>query len=113
MKLDKPVRRGPGRRRQDRAREVARGGLGRTLIRLQCYEGLDEAKALYEWEYGKQLLYTQVLREKIGEVIGATDGLARGRRSARDQEDVFFSESFLVRAADAARDHLRASRPCS
>ena len=41
----------------------------RSLIRLQCYEGLDEAKALYEWEYGKQLLYTQVLREKIGELL--------------------------------------------
>ncbi|MEA2289468.1 MAG: hypothetical protein QOD55_1465, partial [Solirubrobacteraceae bacterium] len=40
--------------------------LDTELIRLQCYEGLDEAKALYEWEYGKQLLYTQVLREKIG-----------------------------------------------
>ena len=34
---------------------------GLPLIRLQCYEGLDEAKALYEWKYGKQLLYTQVL----------------------------------------------------
>ena len=32
------------------------------LIRLQCYEGLDEAKAIYEWKYGKQLLYTQVSR---------------------------------------------------
>ena len=36
------------------------------LIRLQCYEGLDEAKALYEWKYGKQLLYTQILKEKLG-----------------------------------------------
>ena len=31
--------------------------LGRTLVRLQCYEGLDEAKALYEWNYRKQLLH--------------------------------------------------------
>ncbi|MDP5071819.1 MAG: MoxR family ATPase, partial [Congregibacter sp.] len=36
--------------------------LGLPLVRLQCYEGLDEAKALYEWKYGKQLLYTQVLK---------------------------------------------------
>src|SRR3954453_16778379 len=37
--------------------------LGRTLIRLQCYEGLDEAKALYEWDYRKQLLRIQAERE--------------------------------------------------
>ena len=35
------------------------------LIRMQCYEGLDESKALYEWKYGKQLLYTQILKDKI------------------------------------------------
>ena len=38
---------------------------------MQCYEGLDESKALYEWKYGKQLLYTQILKDKIGDVIGA------------------------------------------
>ncbi|MFQ5693949.1 MAG: AAA family ATPase, partial [Nitrospinota bacterium] len=38
---------------------------GRDLIRLQCYEGLDETKALYEWEYAKQMLYTQLLRDKL------------------------------------------------
>ena len=36
---------------------------GRRLLRLQCYEGQDESKALYEWDYGKQLLYTQILEE--------------------------------------------------
>ncbi|MDE0410043.1 MAG: MoxR family ATPase, partial [Alphaproteobacteria bacterium] len=45
------------------------------LIRLQCYEGLDEAKALYEWRYAKQLLYTQILRDKLGEVLGEAQGL--------------------------------------
>src|SRR5690349_23372411 len=40
------------------------------LIRMQCYEGLDESKALYEWKYGKQLLYTQILRDKVGTLIG-------------------------------------------
>jgi MoxR-like ATPase len=44
------------------SKAVARS-LGRELIRLQCYEGLDEAKALYEWEYAKQLLYTQMLKK--------------------------------------------------
>ncbi|MEK9722605.1 MAG: MoxR family ATPase, partial [Rhodospirillaceae bacterium] len=49
--------------------------LGVPLIRLQCYEGLDESKALYEWKYGKQLLYTQVLKDKIGDVLQDADGL--------------------------------------
>jgi MoxR-like ATPase len=66
------------------------------LIRLQCYEGLDEAKALYEWEYGKQLLYTQVLREKIAELLDPVGSLHDAAELLRGQEDVFFSESFLV-----------------
>src|ERR687888_103305 len=40
--------------------------LGRTLVRLQCYEGLDEAKALYEWNYRKQLLRIQTEAEGTG-----------------------------------------------
>src|ERR1041385_3295015 len=48
---------------------------GKPLIRLQCYEGLDEAKALYEWKYGKQLLYTQVLKEKLGDLLAGAKGL--------------------------------------
>ena len=40
---------------------------GLKMIRLQCYEGLDEAKALYEWKYAKQLLYTQILKDKLGD----------------------------------------------
>lgn len=69
--------------------------LGRELIRLQCYEGLDESKALYEWEYSKQLLYTQMLREKIGDII--TDAVTLGEAVNRiaDQEDAFFSRRFI------------------
>src|SRR5437879_8575283 len=48
------------------------------LIRLQCYEGLDEGKALYEWKYAKQLLYTQLLRERIGELIQEEPSLPDG-----------------------------------
>ena len=70
--------------------------LERPLIRLQCYEGLDESKALYEWEYAKQLLYTQVLREKIGELIGPALSLRDAAAALRAQEDIFFSDSFLV-----------------
>jgi len=58
--LDKPVLvEGPaGVGKTELAKSVARA-TGRDLIRLQCYEGLDEAKALYEWNYKKQLLRIQ------------------------------------------------------
>src|SRR5215813_8084152 len=66
------------------------------LIRLQCYEGLDEAKALYEWEYAKQLLYTQILREKIGEVVGNAPSLREAVQRIANEDDVFFSDEFLL-----------------
>jgi len=65
------------------------------LIRMQCYEGLDEAKALYEWKYGKQLLYTQILKDKISSVIGEADGLMAALNKLHDFGDIFFSEQFL------------------
>ena len=69
---------------------------GRELIRLQCYEGLDETKALYEWEYAKQMLYTQLLRDQLRETLtgAATLGEAADRLAA--EEDVFFSQRFLL-----------------
>ncbi len=69
--------------------------LNRELIRLQCYEGLDEAKALYEWEYAKQLLYTQMVKEKIHDVIAGTKNLAAAVDKIAEQEDAFFSEKFI------------------
>jgi len=65
------------------------------LIRLQCYEGLDEAKALYEWKYGKQLLYTQLLKDKLGEVLAGAEGLAAAIDRLHGHDDLFFSEHFL------------------
>ena len=65
------------------------------LIRLQCYEGLDEAKALYEWKYGKQLLYTQVLKEKLGDLLHGAKGLAESVQRLHDFGDIFYSEDFL------------------
>lgn len=69
---------------------------GRELIRLQCYEGLDETKALYEWEYAKQLLYTQLLREKLHETLADTKSLADAADRLSQEEDVFFSMRFLL-----------------
>jgi MoxR-like ATPase len=69
---------------------------GRTLLRLQCYEGLDEAKALYEWEYAKQLLYTQLLKDKIAETIAGAQTLAEAAERIAGSEDLFFSERFLL-----------------
>ncbi len=70
--------------------------LGTELVRLQCYEGLDEGKALYEWEYGKQLLYTQILRDKIGEVLSGTSTLSEAVDRIGQQATAFFSEKFLL-----------------
>lgn len=65
------------------------------LIRLQCYEGLDEGKALYEWKYGKQLLYTQVLKEKLHDILDSVDTMDQSMEKLHDFDDLFFSESFL------------------
>jgi MoxR-like ATPase len=64
--------------------KVLAEALGHELIRLQCYEGLDEAKALYEWEYAKQLLYTQILKDKISEVLGSARSLREAGRPHRE-----------------------------
>lgn len=72
------------------------GITGRKLIRLQCYEGLDETKALYEWEYAKQMLYTQLLREKLQDLLADTNTLTAAADRLAAEEDVFFSERFLL-----------------
>jgi len=76
------------------SKAVARS-LDRKLIRLQCYEGLDETKALYEWEYAKQLLYTQMVKDKINDVITGANSLSDAVDRIASQEDAFFSERFI------------------
>src|SRR5690606_6811922 len=71
------------------------GWLALPLIRLQCYEGLDEAKALYEWKYGKQLLYTQLLKEKLGDVLQGAKTIAESMDKLRGFGELFYSEDFL------------------
>jgi MoxR-like ATPase len=65
-------------------------------VRLQCYEGLDEAKALYEWEYAKQLLYTQLLKDRIGAAVEGARTLAEAADRIAGEGNVFFSERFLL-----------------
>nr|WP_254700606.1 MoxR family ATPase [Paraglaciecola mesophila] len=69
--------------------------LNTPLIRMQCYEGLDESKALYEWKYGKQLLYTQVLKEQLGDVLRGARGLDESIARLHDFGDIFYSQDFL------------------
>ena len=72
------------------------GATRRELIRLQCYEGLDETKALYEWEYAKQLLYTQLLRDKLQQTLSSAESLKEAADRLGAEEDIFFSMRFLL-----------------
>ncbi|AEI66433.1 AAA family ATPase [Corallococcus macrosporus] len=96
-RMDKPILvEGPaGVGKTELAKALAQA-LGREFIRLQCYEGLDEAKALYEWEYAKQLLYTQLLKDKIGDMVQGTTTLAQAADRLASSDAVFFSERFLL-----------------
>ena len=95
--LEKPLLiEGPaGVGKTELAKAVA-GASRRPLIRLQCYEGLDETKALYEWAYAKQLLYTQLMRDKLQEVLGDAQSLTAAADRIAAEEDVFFSLRFLL-----------------
>jgi MoxR-like ATPase len=97
LQLEKPVLvEGPAGVGKTELAKVVAAATGRPLIRLQCYEGLDEAKALYEWEYSKQLLYTQILKEKISEVMEGTKTLREAAERVGQQDSVFFSDQFIV-----------------
>ncbi len=97
QKLGKPVLiEGPAGVGKTELAKVVATALDRKLIRLQCYEGLDEAKSLYEWEYSKQLLYTQLLKDQVSEAMAGAKNLAEAADRVAAQESVFFSERFIV-----------------
>jgi MoxR-like ATPase len=79
----------------DLARALAAAS-SRELVRLQCYEGLDEAKALYEWDYAKQMLYTQLLRETVATRTAGATSIAEAVDRMADADAAFFSRRFLV-----------------
>ena len=96
-KLEKPVLvEGPAGVGKTELAKVVAAATGRRLIRLQCYEGLDEAKALYEWEYSKQLLYTQILKEKFTETMSGATSLKDAADRVGKEDSVFFSNNFIV-----------------
>ena len=97
QQLDKPVLvEGPAGVGKTELAKVVSKALGREMIRLQCYEGLDEAKALYEWEYSKQLLYTQILKDKVSETIADAGNLSEAAERVGAEDSVFFSNRFIV-----------------
>ena len=96
-KLGKPVlAEGPAGVGKTELGKAWAAAAGRELIRLQCYEGLDETKALYEWEYAKQMLYTQLLRDKLADVMSGAKTLSEAADRIAAEEDVFFSNRFLL-----------------
>ncbi len=97
LKMEKPILvEGPAGVGKTELGKCIASALGMDLIRLQCYEGLDESKALYEWEYAKQLLYTQILKDKLSSIMEKESTLSMAVERLTREEDVFFSSKFLL-----------------
>ena len=107
QRLGKPILvEGPaGVGKTELAKAISRA-TGRHLIRLQCYEGLDEAKALYEWNYRKQLLRITAEQPAIARRLLVHDsgggGAAKGRAGVTAWDEIFSEDYLLARPLLAA-----------
>lgn len=96
-KLEKPLLiEGPAGVGKTELAKALSKALDRPLIRLQCYEGLDESRALYEWEYGKQLLYTEMLRPLVARMLEHTGTLSDAIDKLANEDSALFSPRFLL-----------------
>jgi len=86
----------PGVGKTELAKAISQS-LNMELIRLQCYEGIDDTKAIYEWEYSKQLLYAQILKDKIDDILQDTKDLSSAMDKLKKFNSTFFSEEFLIK----------------
>lgn len=94
--LDKPILvEGPPGVGKTELAKTAAAVLNAPLIRLQCYEGLDESRALYEWKYSKQLLYTQLLKEKLASLLDSAASVEDSLAALQGPGEMFYSEDFL------------------
>ena len=97
QQLQKPVLvEGPAGVGKTELAKVVAGALGRPMIRLQCYEGLDEAKALYEWEYSKQLLYTQILKDRFAESMAGAKTVQEAADRVGNEVNGFIAGRVIV-----------------
>jgi len=97
LRLGKPILvEGPaGVGKTELARATATA-LARPLVRLQCYEGLDESRALYEWDYAKQILFTQLLRDSLARETASAATIEEAANRVAASAATFFDRRFLL-----------------